>query len=787
MNSTQAAPNAPHTALFGTLRPLLQQQLGRLRARYLWHGVGLTVAIVLAAVLLFFSLDRWLGLPMPVRLLHTAVTATLLVVALSRFVRYPLSRSFAEVDLAIWFERTFPELHQRLVSAVQLHDLPDESLRNQSRPMIEQLLVQTADSVRALPLDRLFDPRPTTRAGLCSGGLALLLAVGAVWSPATMRAFLLRHLGFAASYPRETTLRLELPPAGVDLQRTDSGRQTEIVLPAGADLHVSVLAEGRTPSEVYLDVVPLREGPAGDVRSIAMAPRPGERFRHVFRRLSGSFQFHARGGDDDEGDRLVNVRTVFPPQVAMITANIRPPAYTGVANLEQRGGSIEALLGSDVQLTVTTTALVRSATMVFLESGRRLDLVATTPQDDSGASTVYNGSFALTASDRYQIELLADNGLRNPNPGTYPIAVLQDYAPIGRWLLPDDEGTVLLPGAILCVRVDGRDDFGLAAIDLTVERGAAAAITKPLLTATSPAAKSAVLTELLEVRDLLGTPTAGAEASVAGTSGAGTSGNDSLVLLVKLSDNRQPQPGLTELPRRIVQVVDEAQLAAAIARMFRGLREDISQALDLQSDRRLKLDDLVARSDHSAADMAPTLTGIEVGQGRIATTVERVHRGLMRAFDQHLWNRLEPSEHAKVVVDLYRQRCQELTEAVALDPAFYRDLLTRRAAGSLGALEQCLDPILAMIALADSVTLGPGPAVARSLAEAQVTRGASERLPLLQRAAAGQKEIEQSLQQLLLRLEEWNDYQDLVQEVRALRDRQRDLQGRTEDVRGKDK
>ena len=41
------------------------------------------------------------------------------------------------------------------------------------------------------------------------------------------------------------------------------------------------------------------------------------------------------------------------------------------------------------------------------------------------------------------------------------------------------------------------------------------------------------------------------------------------------------------------------------------------------------------------------------------------------------------------------------------------------------------------------------------------------------------------LEQLLLRLEEWNDYQDLVQEVRALRDRQRDLQNRTEEARGK--
>ena len=33
----------------------------------------------------------------------------------------------------------------------------------------------------------------------------------------------------------------------------------------------------------------------------------------VFRRITGSFSFHARGGDDDHGDRVVHVRTIHPP------------------------------------------------------------------------------------------------------------------------------------------------------------------------------------------------------------------------------------------------------------------------------------------------------------------------------------------------------------------------------------------------------------------------------------------------------------------------------------------
>lgn len=742
-----------------------------MRRRFAMYGTALVVALVAGAIAFAFALDRWLLLPAPVRLFHSALVAALLVGGAVRFLRYPLSRRFGDVDLAVWFERTFPDLHQRLVSAVQLTAVPDGELRNQSRPMIDELLAETQAAVRALPLERLFDARPTRRAVAGAGALVLLLAAGALSSPATMRAFLLRHLGANTSYPRETTLRLELPPASADLQRTDAGDRTEIVLPAGADLHVSALAEGRVPKEVYLDVSGVRDGKTGAVRSIAMAPRPGDRFRHVFRRVSGSFEFHARGGDDEQGDRVVAVRTVSPPGVVTISATVHPPAYTGVASVEQRGGAIEALIGSDVEITVPTTMPVRTATMVFLESGRRLELAAAAPQDDGGVSRLYRGRFSIAASDRYQIELVGDNGLRNPEPGTYPIAALQDYAPIGRWLLPDDEGTMLLPDALLCVRVDAHDDFGLAAIELSIGRGDRAPVVRALLPSSPEPVKNAVPTELVEVRELLGP--------------AGPGGNDGLVLQATLRDNKQPLAGATELPRRIVQIVDEAQLSSAIARSFRALREEVSQALDVQIDRRTHLEELLAGSEPAALELAQALTAIEVGQGRVGSGLERVHRGLMREFDLHLWNRLETSQHAPRVVELYVEHARAMTEPVALDPAFYRDVAARRASGELGALERCLDRILAMLVAADDSVHGPVADVARALAEAQVARGAADRSPLLQRALAGQRRVEATLTELQRLLQEWNDIQDLIQDTRALRDQQRDLQDRTETVRGK--
>lgn len=749
---------------------LLAEQLRRLRLRYLWHGLGKTLLLPATALVLFFALDYTLQLPLVIRLLHTTAIAALFGFGLWQFVRYPLRRPFGPVDIAVLLERNFPQLHQRLVSAVQLKSTDGDALRNQSPAMIDALLQETGAAVQALPLQQLFDNRRTKAVWAAAGTVVLALGSGALLAPTAAWVFVQRHLGLSVSYPRATELVVELPEASPDLQRSDGDGVTDLVLPAGADLHVFVLARGVVPKEVSLEVTTA----GGEQRSVLMTPRPGDRFRHVFRRLGSSFEFHARGGDDDRGDRLVRVRTMHPPQVASIKAELRPPAYTGAEVVVSSGGAIEALAGTQVTLAVSTTAPVRSAAMVFLETGRRLELEPLTVQDDSGARTLHGASFTVTASDRYQIELVGDNGLRNPNPGTWPIAMLQDYAPVGRWILPEDESaTMLLPGALLCVRVEARDDFGFSAVELAVETVAGRSSSRSLLPPATPGERpptALIHTELLEVRDLFG---------------GSRPGSDGLSLQLDVRDNRQPEPGVTTLPRRQVQIVDEQQLAAAIGRAFRALREETERAHDLQIDRRSRAEELLARSPRPGNDSAPALTGIEVGQGRIQGTATRLHLGLMRAFDLHLWNRLEPGQNAAKLPEIYQDWHRQHPAPEAHAAGFYRELLQRRAAGTLGAMETTLDPILGMIALADDLGRELCPQLTRLLSQAHVARDSEELRQLLGRTLEVQGRVQQTLKQLLDRLDGWNDFQDLVQETRELRDRQRDLQNRTEGTKGR--
>lgn len=765
---------AATAALSAEVDRLLGDQLQRVRRRWFVHGLATTLLLPAAIVLTAFLLDHFLRLPAPIRVFHTLVALAATGYAAFRFVAYPLSRRLLATDVAVLLERAFPELHERLVSTVQLKGALASgdvaALRNQSPAMIEQLLADTAIAVRSLPFDSLFEPRRTRRLWAGAATLLLVLGGGAIAMPATAIAFVLRHLGQDASYPRETDLVVELPPGGADLKREDEPGLSTLVVPAGADLHVSVLAEGVVPKEVFLDATN-----AGSVqRSIAMAPRPGGRFRYVFRRVTGNFEFHARGGDDENGDRRVVVRTIHPPLVAQIKVELEAPAYTQRGPIVQSGGAIEALIGTQARLSVQATAPVDGATLVFLESGKRMEMVAGEITDDAGTVPLWTAAFAVEQSDRYQIELVGEGGLRNPNPGTYPVTALQDYAPVGRWLQPDDEAsTPLLPEGILCVRAEARDDFGLASANLLVDAGNDRTTTRPLLqpqegNGTKPPLQALFL-ELLEMKDLL--PQQGT--------------TDGLALQLDFVDNKAPQASTTALPRRQVQVVDQSQLSASIARHFRSLREEVDQALDLQTDRKQRLDDLVASEPRPSAAVAQELTAIEVGQGRVQSSAERLVRGAMRAFDLHLWNRLESSPAAPAVVALYRDWHRENGEAISYQPAFYREVGRQRREGRIGAMEQTLDPVLQMVLLADRLDEQVCPPLLRQLAEAQVARDAQDLATRLRAAAALQEQSLAALQELRSRLDEWNDYQDLVQEARSLIEKQRDVQHRTEETRGR--
>ncbi len=711
---------------------------------------------------------------MPVRIVVTLGIVAYLVMGLRRRILYPLRRPFGRDDVALAVERRFPELHQRLISAHQLEVAAARGdLRDQSAAMVQRLLDQAADEVKRLPLGTVLDPRRTVRVWAVAG-TALVLAFGVLAvQPDYVWTMLKRALGFAVDYPRQTTLHIELPKEDSDYRIEQGNRESTVTLAAGADLPVLVRADGVVPREVYLVV----EGARGMAPEIATTRRPGDRFRHVFRQVQGEFSFHARGGDDPHGDLVVHVRTVRPPLVGTIAAELTYPAYTGKAPETQPGGTIEALVGTHVRLTVTATEAVEHAALVFLEGTNEVPLEPQSIEDDSGVRRRFAADFTITASDRYEVHLEGAQGLRNPKPGTYPIVAVEDHAPVGRMLLPSgDDIHVVVPGALVPLRVEAKDDFGLASVDVKTSTGREEIKSERALLPKDGAARptDVVVADLLPLDEL--TP-GRAEGPRAG---------ETISLAVDLADNKSPDAGHTELSRREVHVVAESDLLRRISTHFRRLRESVEGALDIQRERHDTLEAVMETPPApGAAARDARLVSVEVGQGRVLSNARRIREGLMQAYDTHLFNHLEAedAEQAKRVVDLYLTVQREITRADPWLPEFYRKVAEEQHAGRIGSMAKTLDPILAMTLGADAIVEQYGKRAVDELEAAGVASDATALTGHLKSAFDAQTAIEQELQTLLSKLDEWNEYQDVIQQARALRDAQRDVESRTKTIK----
>lgn len=767
------------------LERILHHQLGRIRQRFLVHGIACVLVVVALATIFYYPLDRYLRLPGAVRILLSLGLLAWFGYLVNRHVLYPIRRSFTRRDVALAIEEKFPELDQKLISAIQLakqleaEDAP-EGPRNQSRAMIDKVVADAADHAATIPHEQLLNARPTTKVWGAAAALLLVVFGFGLSYPQISGVFLQRIFGFNAIYPRDTILVIEHPSTGdeasAEYRVARDGRIITVTLAAGGDLPVVVRSDGIVPREVKLVI----SGGRGLPPSVAMSSRGPKHFKHTFRRISGDFSFHPRGGDDFTGDASIRVLVIHPPRVEMLHTTVVFPAYTRKAPKSQLTGSVEALIGSVLKFEISATAEVQSAKIKFLETGDELPLQSKTVQQDDGQRVVYFGEIPVTRSDRYQISLVGMAGLHNPHPGTFHIIGIPDHPPVGRLITPeDDDLNVTLLDSIVPVRISANDDFGLTSISVAVQaneddKGQTIVMFSPdqdAATNTEPVHNKVVLAYLDLVTDAFKERTQIGE---------------SLLLLGKLTDNQEPTQNTKEIGPRQIQIVGETDLLRRVSRHFRRIKEDVEQNLQLMVDRYERLEDILDSIEEgtSMADQQLPITTVEVAQGRVKSAAGRIHKELMRAFDFHLFNRLESSVHAVTVLDLYKTFHNGVSEQQRFFPEFYRDLSKRRQNGLLGAMDKTLDPILKMVGSADRISESLAPAAMRLLASSRVAESNKDAAADLTQAGKHQRAMIVEFKQLLSQLDTWNEFQDVITHTRSLLDQQRDIQTRTKNLKG---
>ena len=432
----------------------LEQKLVALRSRsrrmMLVYGLCVAAATLLAAIVALGAIDYLLQFQdRGLRIIASLSLFSLLVWTAYRFLRPVLFGRLQNADLARQVERSFPSLHDRLVSAVEfLHQSEDDPAAG-SAALRRAVIAQTTAESQEMQFTDVVDPRPAKRAALTLAAVCLTAAIFVVLWPSTSWiaiARLANPLG-DASWPRATHLDVRK-----SVKRIARGQsfQVEVIdaqgarLPADVRIHYRLADAGGGTVE---ETEPLRFADGTLTARRENVQRP--------------FAYRIAGGDDHFMP-WKKVEVVEPPAVDSVAVRLIPPAYTGWPP-QSSERHIRCLAGTQLQISGKATKPLASANLCF-EGGRNV------PVRLGGDRREFSVESVAEKSGVYWFELTDRDGFQNGGgDDRWEIQAVPDAAPTVRIERPAGN-LYVTPKAVAPVRVAVKDDLAVRDVSLAFRR-----------------------------------------------------------------------------------------------------------------------------------------------------------------------------------------------------------------------------------------------------------------------------------------------------------------------------
>ncbi|MCG3129685.1 MAG: hypothetical protein FLDDKLPJ_00419 [Phycisphaerae bacterium] len=640
------------------LSPAIEHRLGALLRRWRWYVVAEAAAAIVAAWGVGFALlvtaDYYLRLGRTARGALLAPLLAALVYLVLRRLRPALRQPLDASDAAHLAERADPRLRSLLVSSVRFSRGQIGDAATNSPELARSVVSEANAALSSIDVSALLRHR---RAAVASGILALSGMCLGIWAqicPASLGLALRRSFLLSVQeWPKRTRLVLDV----------DGDR---IVAATGDDLEVRARVEGVVPRTVEV----LFET-AGGPRGRQTMTRVGDaEVRHTFVNLEQPLRFRLQGGDDRT--REIEVVLSERPRVASASIRVAPPAYARLeeATLPANQRTIRALAGSRIDLELTTSKPVASAE--WFADNQPLGIL-------EGARDRWRARIDVSAGATYHVQLTDPEGLSSRRHERFVVRLIVDEAPTVRLLL-SGVGERVTPQAVLPIRVEATDDFGLAGVRLdAVLADSPDAVTAPDL---SPLTSGSKVYE--------------ATTEWSPTS-AGVAPGDMLSLAAYATDlNDVTGPGEARSLPVTLRIVTREELQSDLARREQEARSEFQRLVDQQEELRRQLltaaDRLTPQS--TPVQRAERLAPLERRQRSLAAGVAAVARQVERIVAEIRINAMNDLSIAERIESEVSLPLNQLAEARLPQAA---ERVRSWSADGTDASEGAVDPAQALV------------------------------------------------------------------------------------------
>jgi len=350
----------------------LAQLRARVRRYVLLEGLALVVAVVGIGFWLGYFADelhfgaRRLELPKWLRLAFTIAVAAVAVTVFSTWVIGRLWTRFGRKMLALVLERRFPQLGDRLITAIELQNAPRAHDSPLAEVMWQRTAAQAAEALKGVDLDDVFNPRPLKRALIVAGVLLASIAVMGTANAAGVQrwfnAFILGRDDYWEPYRKSAMAVRVIAEPGKRVR--EFGPDGVYRHPRGADLIIEAESfEGKlAPERATLSFRSFGSG--GVARGSAPMSRSGDRiFRTTLARVIDDHELWVTAGDYVNRSPF-RIEIVEPPGIDQIELRCDYPSYTGLDAVEDKPVLVQSLQTSLPMETVFELRAVANKPLV---------------------------------------------------------------------------------------------------------------------------------------------------------------------------------------------------------------------------------------------------------------------------------------------------------------------------------------------------------------------------------------------------------------------------------------